>query len=487
METRWFIASGKLKLGPFPFAELRRQSLIGRLLPDTFILQEGTSRWAPASSLAGLFPVGAPSLPRQRSVPPPLPPAPAPPLPFGPAIPVAAETPADGVLSPKSRPRLSAWRKYSRLVTGMGGVLVLTAFVIWYALRHSNDAVPEPSQGQQRINLELPAGATADVKPKATLHEDLSALPEPPRGGRLLAAGKFEPSGAEFPKGLKVTWLLAEKRDPESTLWIVVLDETTRAWKPTGWTATVGANGTVATGTVYHFTELAATDADPGPVSNDPNADKKIADRPPTPTPDATAGAHVHEVGAEKLKEVERIYQKTTGGKADSVIDEAGMQQLYKAGGFAVLKTLIENRVISVEHSMQMADLRILMCMKATERVLASHQGKWKIYRSDSGNQNSGMASDIDQTVFVYVKDDKTGHWQRAEGLDSVFVRLTRKRKAQLALKMWVGLIPEQLEDDAAVAVRVDPHDAVLILEMAGPGWTNSGEAGRFNESEVRS
>jgi hypothetical protein len=39
---------------------------------------------------------------------------------------------------------------------------------------------------------------------------------------------------------------------------------------------------------------------------------------------------------------------------------------------------------------------------------------------------------------------------------------------AQRALKMWVGLLPEDLELDVDASGLVDSHDAVLILQMAG-------------------
>src|SRR5262245_61086847 len=57
---RWFYIRDKHKVGPVAFSLLREVVSAGGLKPDDMLLQEGTTRWAPASSLDGLFPT-APS------------------------------------------------------------------------------------------------------------------------------------------------------------------------------------------------------------------------------------------------------------------------------------------------------------------------------------------------------------------------------------------------------------------------------------------
>ena len=42
-----------------------------------------------------------------------------------------------------------------------------------------------------------------------------------------------------------------------------------------------------------------------------------------------------------------------------------------------------------------------------------AERNHWKVRRSDSGNQTSGMKSDLDQTFYVFEPDGKGG-WKRA-------------------------------------------------------------------------
>jgi S1-C subfamily serine protease len=52
----WFYARGKERVGPVSLPEMRRLAASGEVVPATMVLREGTPRWAPASSVAGLFP-----------------------------------------------------------------------------------------------------------------------------------------------------------------------------------------------------------------------------------------------------------------------------------------------------------------------------------------------------------------------------------------------------------------------------------------------
>ena len=47
METNWYIARDRKKLGPFSLAQMQKMVGDGQLLPIDMVLQEGTQRWQP--------------------------------------------------------------------------------------------------------------------------------------------------------------------------------------------------------------------------------------------------------------------------------------------------------------------------------------------------------------------------------------------------------------------------------------------------------
>jgi hypothetical protein len=56
MADSWFLARDRQKLGPFSTAQLCEMAASGQLGPGDMVLGEGTARWVPAGSVAGLFP-----------------------------------------------------------------------------------------------------------------------------------------------------------------------------------------------------------------------------------------------------------------------------------------------------------------------------------------------------------------------------------------------------------------------------------------------
>jgi hypothetical protein len=88
-----------------------------------------------------------------------------------------------------------------------------------------------------------------------------------PTIGLLPAEGHIESSGAASPNALRVTWPLAEHREPGSTLWVATLDAPRRKRFSTGVKAIFGSSGRKATGTVYHFSHNAFADQELPPES----------------------------------------------------------------------------------------------------------------------------------------------------------------------------------------------------------------------------
>jgi hypothetical protein len=48
---RWYYASGKQKIGPFSFEQLRQLTIAGLVPPDTMVWREGSHKWMPLSSV----------------------------------------------------------------------------------------------------------------------------------------------------------------------------------------------------------------------------------------------------------------------------------------------------------------------------------------------------------------------------------------------------------------------------------------------------
>ena len=147
-----------------------------------------------------------------------------------------------------------------RIALAVAGLWVLVGLYLNFP--HDSAALSR-KEASHRILLELEPGSPyAGIHPRAEIVSDLSKLPPLPDGATIVAASHFEPSGAQFPKGLRVTWPLASEREPGSTLWIVNLDPATQQWISTGKKAIVGDSGHLATGTIFHFSDKALTTVD---------------------------------------------------------------------------------------------------------------------------------------------------------------------------------------------------------------------------------
>src|SRR5687768_9146836 len=59
--SQWYYAADRKKCGPVSLAQLQGLAAEGRLTPADMVLQDGMTRWQPASSVTGLFPVAPPA------------------------------------------------------------------------------------------------------------------------------------------------------------------------------------------------------------------------------------------------------------------------------------------------------------------------------------------------------------------------------------------------------------------------------------------
>lgn len=76
--------------------------------------------------------------------------------------------------------------------------------------------------------------------------------------------------------------------------------------------------------------------------------------------------------------------------------------------------------------SKNMAKARDAMIRELVASI--GQEQKWRICISDSGNTESGMKSDLDQTVYVYQASPDGKGWIRDESLDGEFIRLFKQR-----------------------------------------------------------
>ena len=53
MFDQWYVAKGKLKLGPFSFDHLKELARTGELLPIDMVLQVGVPKWRSAREVEG--------------------------------------------------------------------------------------------------------------------------------------------------------------------------------------------------------------------------------------------------------------------------------------------------------------------------------------------------------------------------------------------------------------------------------------------------
>src|SRR5437870_1719460 len=63
MPDEWFYVKDKKKQGPVSFAQLQGLAAQGQIAPADMVLQGGTTKWAAAESVAGLFPAAGGDFP----------------------------------------------------------------------------------------------------------------------------------------------------------------------------------------------------------------------------------------------------------------------------------------------------------------------------------------------------------------------------------------------------------------------------------------
>ena len=298
---------------------------------------------------------------------------------------------------------------------------------------------------------------------------DLSTVPSVDGRAPPIAAGRFEPSGAQFVQGLKVTWALPARREPGSKLWIINLDGANKRWLGTGQTAEVSSSGKQASGLVYHFStiglgdqEAAVKEGNDGGKSGGPRkwgALAQLASYVELKHGGSAEDAMVEynkwlAKGGEALvaslkqkvqeniaqqeqyrkalqewehipesqrppkdfKEPKTAFESIVGTPQEALIKDL-MVKMYGAAGqgkesFHTVALVIDKGLqapseefkknkysadpVNNELSLVMAEARDHWIDEVIIEV--AQKNGWKVRRSDSGNQTSGMKSDLDQT-----------------------------------------------------------------------------------------
>jgi hypothetical protein len=75
---------------------------------------------------------------------------------------------------------------------------------------------------------------------------------------------------------------------------------------------------------------------------------------------------------------------------------------------------------ITKDHNILMAKARAYWI---EETILKVSNDKWKVARSDSGNVQSGVKSDVDQTFYIYERSPDGNTWVRNPKLDGHFIK----------------------------------------------------------------
>lgn len=292
----------------------------------------------------------------------------------------------------------------------------------------------------------LAPGATLIPSLRAEAIGDLGPMQQFADGDGLLAAAQCEPSGTVLPEGTRLRWTLAAELPPATRLAIVVADEAERRWLDTGEEAEVENTRRHASGVVRHFSKLGVSTKHPSQQAGFAGVAGAGAAPPPAVAPTTkppqtqdqdrkryvyinvarAARPDIATVNREKRDGVRQIYETwvaKAGEKARMDVDV--MRQMYAVGDYATVKSLIEDGVVKGNHSLDMADLRTALILETQARIC--EENGWKLYRSDSGNQSSGMRSDIDQTIYVY-KRDADGNWIRSEADDARFIDIFQER-----------------------------------------------------------
>src|SRR5262249_14948194 len=151
-----------------------------------------------------------------------------------------------------------------------------------------------------------------------------------------------------------VTWPLAERRQAGTPLWIAVLEPAQGQWLDTGQTAKVAADGRSASGKLFHFSDNALVTAQPtdkeqpapppGPKAKDArdpdDYHRNIPEPAVFPRPPAD-GNPAKKIDPARKEAASRVYNQTGGQGAPMTLDR--MKEIYQAGDFETVKTLIED------------------------------------------------------------------------------------------------------------------------------------------------
>jgi len=103
---------------------------------------------------------------------------------------------------------------------------------------------------------------TPSAKPSGRLYSDLSKLPAYD-GGKLLAAGQFEPHGATFQSGARLKFPLPSALDPSRRLSLVVWDSKSGEWRWLGQHVSISPDGLTAVAEAPHFSTLGIAEGSP--------------------------------------------------------------------------------------------------------------------------------------------------------------------------------------------------------------------------------
>ncbi len=174
-------------------------------------------------------------------------------------------------------------------------------------------------------------------------------------------------------------------------------------------------------------------------------------------------------VGKNSRKKVLEVYKTMEGRPMKS----ADFQKLVAAGDYATIKTLIEEGKISAEHNRALGDWRIYHLIDSIKDFCRKNPGV-KFYRSDTGNQKNAYLSDVDQTLFAYKYNEKTGQWERWPEGDS----LVKEHCHSLLEKMGIGVGKMEVETMPGADRFIDERLLSVDIDKALQSEQRGGDRG---------